>query len=313
MEKTARIIDGISLVFICLLNFQSFAHSVLEWRVPFKLDRHKIILPVRINDSRPLKIILDTGKPTRGLTLFKKKLAARLNLEGTKTVKVRGAGRGEGTSAAVAEGVTLSLGSLDFRNERAVILKKNPMHEMDVDGVIGYTLFGDYAVQIDYEEQIVTLMLSQDFKAETGWEALPLTFNEKNIPFVEASISVRGEELIPVSTYIDLGSSEALVLLVDSEMKFELPRNLWGRYVGMGMNGYMFGKFGYIVALKIGSHLLRDIPTAFPKAAMRSRQEGADGILGNQALMRFNVIFDYRRALLYLKPNRFFEKQFYKD
>lgn len=304
---------GISLALMVLLNLKPSARSGLEWRVAFELERHKIILPVRINDSKPLKIILDTGKPTRGLTLFKKKLAADLNLEGTKTVEVRGAGRGGGTSAAVAERATLSLGTLDFDNERVVILQKNPLREMDVDGVIGYTLFGAFAVQIDYEEQIVTLMRSQDFKAETGWKTLPLTFNEKNIPFVETSISIRGEEPISVSTYIDLGSSEALVLLVDSEMKFALPRNLWGRYVGMGMNGYMYGKFGYIVALEIGPHLLRDIPTAFPKTEMRSRQHGADGILGNQALMRFHVIFDYSRSLLYIKPNRLFETPFTKD
>ena len=44
-----------------------------------------------------------------------------------------------------------------------------------------------------------------------------------------------------------------------------------------------------------------------------ARQQGADGILGNRALMRFHVIFDYSRSLLHIQPNRFFKKTFYKD
>jgi len=39
--------------------------------------------------------------------------------------------------------------------------------------------------------------------------------------------------------------------------------------------------------------------------------KGADGILCNNALRRFNVIFDYSGSMLYIKPNRSFDIPFY--
>ncbi|KPK63414.1 hypothetical protein AMJ83_07020 [candidate division WOR_3 bacterium SM23_42] len=33
--------------------------------IPFKLSRNKVMLPVRIDDSRELKVILDTGMPSK--------------------------------------------------------------------------------------------------------------------------------------------------------------------------------------------------------------------------------------------------------
>jgi len=46
---------------------------------------------------------------------------------------------------------------------------------------------------------------------------------------------------------------------------------------------------------------------------VRSRQQGADGILCNRALQRFNLIFDYAGKKLYLSPNRAFLVPFDKE
>ncbi len=57
------------------------------------------------------------------------------------------------------------------------------------------------------------------------------------------------------------------------------------------------------MSLDLGPFSLRDVTTAFAPAAVRSRQQGAEGVLSNNALRRFNVFFDYRSETLYLKPN----------
>jgi hypothetical protein len=36
---------------------------------------------------------------------------------------------------------------------------------------------------------------------------------------------------------------------------------------------------------------------------------GADAIIGNRALKRFNLIFDYANKKLHLKPNKDYKKQ----
>lgn len=278
-------------------------HLEKQWKVPFELINNKIVLPVGINDSRELKIILDTGKPSPGLTLFKKELGDELKLTGSETHRIRGAGKGKVTYGIMSASNTLSLGGRTIENQPVLILQKNTMRGVRADGVIGWTLFGPYAIKIDYEKKIITLEEPSGFVADPMYEAIPLTFNEKKIPFLDAMLSIRGDKEIIVSLYIDLASSESLVLLVKPEMKFTLPRNLWGRYRGKGMDGYVYGKFGYIYSLKIGSYVLYNIPTAFPRGEIRSRQEEADGILCNRFLQRFHVIFDYSRERLHIKPN----------
>lgn len=61
---------------------------------------------------------------------------------------------------------------------------------------------------------------------------------------------------------------------------------------------------------RLGSFVLEDVPTAFPKAEVRSRQPGADGIICNNTLLRFHVVFDFTKKMLYLKPNSSYGKSF---
>jgi hypothetical protein len=55
----------------------------------------------------------------------------------------------------------------------------------------------------------------------------------------------------------------------------------------------------------VTGYTLYDVPTAFAPAEVRSKQEGADGIIGNDALRRF-----YSGQRLYIRPNRPFGKSF---
>jgi hypothetical protein len=187
------------------------------------------------------------------------------------------------------------------------------MQGTPADGVIGNTLFGSYAVKIDYDTSIISLLDPTGFDAGPAWKKIGLTFPERQIPFLDVSVSVNGEEDIDLSLYIDLASSEALELLVKPEMKFTLPDNLTSKYLGKGLDGHIVGQFGSVTRLKIGSFVLHDVPTAFPKSEVRSRQQGADGVLCNNALRRFNVIFDYSGETLYIRPNSFFSEPFERN
>lgn len=279
-------------------------------QIPFELLWSKIILPVRVNDSRELSIILDTGMPSKGLLLFDRDLADELKLSGTDKFRIHGAGKGQVSYALRTEPAKLSLGGIDFENQEVNILQNDTMRGSPTDGVIGSTLFESHVVKIDYDKRIISLLDSPLSNVDPTWEMVNLTFNENNIPFLEASISIDGEEEFDVSLYIDLASSEALELLVKPDMKFTLPDNLPSKYIGKGLDGHIVGQYGEVASLKIGSFVLHDISTAFPKSEVRSRQQEADGILCNDALRRFNLIFDYGRGKLYIKPNSHFSEPF---
>ncbi|MCJ7580281.1 MAG: aspartyl protease family protein, partial [Candidatus Aminicenantes bacterium] len=278
--------------------------------IPFELNRNKIILPLRVNDSRVLKVILDTGMPSKGAMLFDPKLSEEIELKNASRFQVRGAGKGETSYVLRDESVTLSLGDIEFSNQPLMILQNDRMSGFPTDGVVGNVLFGSSAVKIDYDSKLITLLDSDNLELDSGWVEIDMRFNESNIPFIDAAVSVSGDDQVDINIYIDSASSEALELLVKPEMKFQLPEQMEDQYLGRGLSGDIYGKVGHIKKFMIGSFTLFDVPTAFPKAEIRSRQDGADGILCNRALMRFNVVFDFEGKKLYIQPNKSFNLPF---
>jgi hypothetical protein len=268
------------------------------------------MLPVRVGDSRELKVILDTGMHFEGLLLYNTDLIDSIPLNNAIEVQVPGAGADSASKAVMADSMTFLVGPVEFENQRIIILTSETMKGFPSDGVTGYSLFGNYIVEIDYERMVIILHESKEVMVDSSWEWLPMTFKDYKIPWIEAAVSIAGGKDIPISVYIDLASSDALELLVKQGMKFEVPDNLREAYLGRGLSGDIYGHEGRIASLKLGSFRLEDVVTAFAPYEVRSKQKGADGIVGNNALRRFNCIFDYKNARLYIKPNEFFSELF---
>ncbi len=284
--------------------------SVKNLQIPFRLERNKIILPVRVGGSRELKVILDTGMPLEGLLLYNKDLKDSITLENAIEVLVPGAGADSAPTAIMADSMSFTIGKLEFKNQRIIILQSDIMKGFPSDGVTGYSLFGNYIVDVNYDSMIMKLYEAEIVDVDSSWEWLSLTFKENKIPWIDVAVQINDEKDIPVSVYIDLASSDALELLVKENKKFELPQELEDAYLGRGLSGDIYGQKGRISSLKIGSFYLQDVETAFAPVDIRSKQKDADGIIGNNALRRFNVIFDYKKARLYIKPNSYFSEPF---
>lgn len=277
--------------------------------VPFKIERKRVIIPTSVNGSRKLSLILDTGMPFDGVYLFHKELAGEIDMTGAIEVQVGGAGAGEASTALMIETGHVTFGEVTLDSQRVLISHSFHTQQFDTDGVIGWNLFGHYVVEIDYDREIITLRDTSDSRVDTTWQVVPITLR-KGIPFLDGMLEVVDGEHVPVVLYIDLSSDEALELLVRPDQKYTLPDSLEDRYLGTGLSGDIYGQYGRSKRLHLASYDLYDVPTAFAPAEVRSKQEGADGILGNDCIRRFNVIFDYAHERLYLKPNSFFEAPF---
>jgi hypothetical protein len=66
-----------------------------------------------------------------------------------------------------------------------------------------------------------------------------------------------------------------------------------------------------IVGISVaGSHTLHDVAATFPVAEVRSRQAGADAVLGSQLLRRFDLVFDYEASTLWIRPSDAYSEPF---
>ncbi|MBA3694240.1 MAG: aspartyl protease family protein, partial [Acidobacteria bacterium] len=92
--------------------------SVVE--VPFEVEGNWMVIPISINNSRPLRFVLDTG--AQGTFLQNSQLADSLNLKIVGKMQIRGAGGGGAVrEASVAENVTYNIGGIELSNGGLVV------------------------------------------------------------------------------------------------------------------------------------------------------------------------------------------------
>jgi len=153
-------------------------------------------------------------------------------------------------------------------------------------------------------------MIQKKISLDGSWQRIPMYFKNNTIPWIDISISVKGETPVKLSTYIDFADGDAIVLLQKQEMIFTLPDNLEPTLLSRGLSGDVHGEKGNISKLIIDNYQLNDVTAMVASAEIRSKQIGAEAIIGNDALRRFNLILCYDDNMLYIKPNKYIKDKF---
>jgi hypothetical protein len=209
----------------------------------------------------------------------------------------------------MADSLTITGGGAVFTGQRIVISSSPSTQGFPTDGVIGATLLAPRVMEIDYDRRRILLHDPDGFDLGPGWEEIPITVR-RTIPFLSALVAVSGGDPVPATLYVDSAAGEPLVMLVGPDMKFELPEEMEDRYLGTGLSGDVHGGVGRVSRVEIGPFVLEDVAAAFAPAEVRSKQPGADGIIGGGLLRRFDVVFDYPRERLLIRPSREFGTSF---
>ena len=207
------------------------------------------------------------------------------------------------------EQARFEVGDVAFSNQRAIVLADNPFKGFPNDGVIGYSLLGHYAVEIDYDRSVMRLHDPEPSPRNRGGMRCRSTSRTTGFPGWN-TIATGDEPPVRLAAYIDFASSEALELLTRDANNFTLPADTKEKYLGRGLSGDIYGREGTISRMRLGSHELTKVVVAIAPAAVRSKQQGADAVVGNNALRRFNVIFDYADRKLHIRPNAHFQEPF---
>ena len=175
-----------------------------------------------------------------------------------------------------------------------------------VHGLIGFNLFKDYIVKIDYYNEKITLYKPEYYKYRDRKNdiILPLHF-EGNKPFVRTSIVMEDLSEVPVKLLVDTGASDAIWLSTSSDKRITLPSNNIETFLGRGLNGDLYGKKGRIDGIWVGPLVLPKPIVAFPNSELIDQlisSNDRNGTLGAEILRRFIVTIDYRNQRLTLHP-----------
>ena len=285
--------------------------------INFKSSNNLIIIPVTINNSDTLNFILDTGVKSPIITELP--FVNKLNLNYLQPINVQGLGEGEQLTAYRSGNNTISLNELvAYNQEILMVINENfqisHILGIPVHGLIGFNLFKDYVVKVDYSEHKITLTKPEYFvyKKRENDIVLPLSF-EQGKPFVKTSIVTDKNQEVPVKLLVDTGASDAMWLSTNSDSRISVPENNIETFLGRGLSGDLYGKKGRIGAIWVGPLLLYEPIVAFPENDIADQLIGTNdrnGTLGAEILRRFYLTIDYSGKRLILRPNADLKDEF---
>ncbi|MEP5339886.1 MAG: aspartyl protease family protein [Algibacter sp.] len=317
-----------SKAFILLLMFLCFCETSFSQdkfvvqnkkgtdKISFKLINNLIIIPVEINGVE-LSFLLDTGASKSILFNFLN-VSDSLNIKNTKIIYLRGLGEGNSIEALKSSGNIIKIGDAIKLNQDlfAVFdfnLNFSSKIGVPIHGIIGYDVLKDFVVEINYSKKYLTLTESKRFRYKKcrNCETLNLEFYNKK-PYLNAKITIKEKE-IPVKLLIDSGGSDALWLFEDDDLGIVSGDNYFDDFLGHGLSGSVYGKRSKIQGFSLKSFNFKNVNAAFPDAssiAFARQFKNRSGSISGNILKRFNVIVDYRRALITFKKNSKFKDPF---
>ncbi|WP_397361990.1 aspartyl protease family protein [Olleya sp. R77988] len=285
-------------------------------KIRFELVNNLIIIPVEVN-GLSLKFVLDTGV-NKPIVFNFLKASDSLKVLNAEKIQLKGLGDGNYIDALRSSHNTFKVGDA-VNNDQAFYaifdssLNFAPILGVTIDGIIGYDLFKDFIVEINYTSKFIRLHNPEtyNYKKCKKCESFNLEF-EGNKPYLEGEVSINSNT-IPVKLLIDSGGSDALWLFENTEKGLKMSKNYFTDFLGAGLNGNVFGKRTKIEAFNIGNFSFKNPKVAYPDSitvASVKKFKDRDGTFGGELLKRFNSIIDYPNSKITLKPNSFFKRPF---
>jgi len=312
----------ILFLFCELANSQSnfILPKVERTRVNFQLIDNLIILPVEINGVT-LSFLLDSGvsKPILFNIIDS---ADSLKLKNIESIYLRGLGDGDFVVALKSEKNVFKIGqALNINQDVYIITDESinftPRLGVQVHGIIGYDIFKNFIVEINYGAKFIRLNDPKSFRYRNckNCETVPLTL-VNNKPYIDATVRTTTKH-VPVKLLMDSGGSDALWLFENDSLGL-VPREgtYFIDYLGKGLSGSVYGKRAKLAQFSIKSFQLNDLNVAYPDSAAVSfarKFKERSGSMAGELLKRFNIIMDYVNAQVTFKKSRYFNSPFSYD
>ena len=200
----------------------------------------------------------------------------------------------------------LHIDSLNFHINNYELLSS--VHGITVDGIIGYSFFKQFVVDINYDSLQISVYNPGTYPHPKNGFSLPLQV--QSIPM--SRISFTDEAPFQERFIVDYGAGLCLLLNNRYVSKHQLLANK-KRYTTQaeGAGGKNLMELTYLKKVRIGNYTFRKVPvylfddehniTSFPNNA---------GLLGSELLRRFNAVINYPEGYLYLRPNSHIHEPF---
>lgn len=284
--------------------------------IPFELVGSYVVIKVKINDSSPLNLILDSG--IRNTIITELMEGDKISLNYSDVKELMGLGIGTHLGALTSNFNTLKIGKIIIQPKTVYVLQED-IFELSkhsgskINGLIGVDFFEDYVVEIDYSAHRIRFFDNHKvLKCPNGYSEIPMTIEGQKM-FIQLSVLETDSTCKNVNMLIDTGAELNAWFQSFKKGSVRVPDKGIRGTIGQGLNGEIVGKFGRLTQICFGDFCLSDPIVSFPDSACIDeivKNSDRDGTIGSQLISRFNLFIDYYHKQLYLKPNGNFKNRF---
>jgi hypothetical protein len=233
-----------------------------------------------------------------------------------KEIKIWGIGNSFQIATLIRDTIYFQLKDESYKTRNIVVHSLKPIGGDIIDGLVGLKFFSNKVLEINYPRQFINIFSTIDSVNTSGYSSIPIERQEGQI-FIPLKITLNDKVSFNGKYLVDIGSSlSTITSSVAYNYKFDevIERKVgyYTKYGGVG--GYSAG-FDFIAdSLTISNFFLKNVNMSYSSdTAGLMASEDFYGIIGNNILERFDIIFDFNNDSLYLKPNKKFKEPYEFD
>ncbi len=305
------------LIYIFLLPLAVFAQeqfiekpAKFITKFPFKqLTGGVILIKARLNNiPDTLNFILDTG-------------SGGISLDTTTCVELKIPHSPSGRTINGIAGIKevdfaknndlnlpgLKIKGLDFYVNDYEILSN--VYGEKIDGIIGYSFFSKFIIKVNFDSTTVEVFEPGTIRYPSGGYLLHPLFTALPIQ----SLRIKDSRIINANFYLDTGAGLSFLLSKDfiNDSAVLLKKRVPVQVEAQGLGGKKRMMLTIIKEVKIGPYIFRRVPTHLMDDEYNATSYPyIGGLIGNDILRRFNIVFNYQKREVHLLPNSHFREDF---
>ncbi len=297
-------------LFLLFISFSTLVNSQ-EASIPFEKEG-LVYIQVKVPEKEEaLTFVFDTGAST---AVMDKAVATRLGIKADTKQYATGASGSQEYEIAINR--TIEIENITFNKLNLVLVDLQELSNrsgIQIDGIIGYDILSQFVTQFDFaEKQIHLYNKTKDIADTSGFIAHDIDLSGA-IPMVTLDCIFKDGTRLSGEYLFDSGANLSILFNTPYAKKYQLEDRFDKTITvtSRGLTATSSSTKGMLEGVSFLGNDLHELSVSISQAKYGvSSQEGFAGILGADIINRFDMILDYKKGKLYLKPNLYYTDAF---